>query len=558
MKHTQKSTILVLDDDPVCLEVLRYFLSCSGYDVRVAADFVEFDSLITSSTPDLVLSDLNLPDGDGLMCALSYKIKLGASFPIIAITADDTPESITRVFEAGADDYVPKPIMEAELLARVQAQLKVSVLYKGLYAVLNDLDTGVLVIDNLGDVIFANWRALSILDTSKLPKNRSWKLLLKDIPQIHAQLEWALNPESEKSQKIYTRMETAENEKHLVIEVKRSRINLVGGASTMYLQDQTELVSLMARLAKQNSLLGTSHAMKQVQESIVQLAQVDWPVLIFGETGVGKELVAQALHEQSHQSAGPFVTVNCAGLSETLLQDQLFGHERGAFTGAMSTHKGFFEQASGGSLFLDEIGDLPLTMQGSLLRVLQTQSFTRLGGSKEITTNVRLIFATNIKLEEKVKSGTFRADLFYRISGTTIRVPPLRERQNDVVILLEYYLSIYRFDASKPSPQMDESLKDWVVAQLWPGNIRQLQQVAKQFLLMGKPLISLEDGVNAYGKEHMVPNEQKPNSLSGNMQQRENQEIIAALERAHGDKNEAARILGISRATLYRKLKRLN
>lgn len=231
-------------------------------------------------------------------------------------------------------------------------------------------------------------------------------------------------------------------------------------------------------------MLGTCKPMQEMYKTIGRVAKSDAPVLIHGETGTGKELVAKAVHANSPRRGKPFVEMNCTAFNENLLDDELFGHEQGAFTGADKLRKGRFEYANGGTLFLDEVGDMPTTLQAKLLRVLENQEVFRIGSNEAIKVNVRVLSATHRHLETAVREGKFREDLYYRLAGVTIRVPPLRERGLDIILLAEHFLRKIAESMGQPTPILHESAREKMMRYAWPGNVRQLLQVMRGAFLM--------------------------------------------------------------------------
>jgi transcriptional regulator with PAS, ATPase and Fis domain len=325
-----------------------------------------------------------------------------------------------------------------------------------------------------------------------------------------------------------------------------------------FLYDASEvqtLRQLLAETGKYQDLVGKSHSMQLIFQQIQDFARVDSTVLIEGETGTGKELVARAIHQASHHKDHPFVAVNCAGLTESLVASQLFGHRRGAFTGAVSDQKGLIEAAEGGTLFLDEIGDIPLTVQTSLLRVLQEREITRLGESRLRKVDVRVLAATHHNLAKDVTSGTFRADLLYRIRVGRVLLPPLRERREDIPFLISHFLSQYRATTGKPVETVSNEAMRLLMAYSWPGNVRELQH-AIEFAVIRCPhsiiqpqdlppeMINQDERIPVVPSEEMAPNHEKDR-------------ILSALKQTGGNRSAAAKLLGISRITLYRRLSRL-
>lgn len=241
-------------------------------------------------------------------------------------------------------------------------------------------------------------------------------------------------------------------------------------------------------------IVGQSQAIRNVIDRVRLVARTDITVLLQGESGVGKELLAHAIHEISPRRHGPFVIVNCGAIPEGLIESELFGAEKGAYTGAVERRKGYFEEADGGTIFLDEIGEMPLAAQVRLLRVLETGEFSRVGSSRPIKTDVRVIAATNKDLAKAVRAGLFREDLYYRISTVVIEIPPLRERREDILPLFEYFLQRAAQRYSTPMRRLDEGARQLLLRYHWPGNVRELRNVAEQVaVLLNKPIISAED-----------------------------------------------------------------
>ncbi|HUW31062.1 MAG TPA: sigma-54 dependent transcriptional regulator [Planctomycetota bacterium] len=302
------------------------------------------------------------------------------------------------------------------------------------------------------------------------------------------------------------------------------------------------------------NIIGRSEAMMKVFQMVRQVADARTVVLIDGESGTGKELVAQAIHNNSSRGAGPFIGVNCAALTETLLESELFGHEKGAFTGAISQKKGRFELADGGTLFLDEVGDMPLPMQTKLLRVLQEYRFERVGGTQTIKVDVRVITATNTSLEDKVKAGTFREDLFYRLNVVAIHVPPLRERRDDIPLLACHFARVYAEQNNRPVKTINPQAMDVLCRHDWPGNVRELQNVIENMVITSQDdVLGVKDL-----PERVRP--ALPASTGGfpvgiTMREMEERAIRETLDKVGGNRKKAADVLGIGLRTLHRKLR---
>jgi DNA-binding NtrC family response regulator len=305
-------------------------------------------------------------------------------------------------------------------------------------------------------------------------------------------------------------------------------------------------------------MVGQSAPMKEVYSLVAKVAPTSSTVLIRGESGTGKELVARAVHDQSKRKGKPFIKVICAALPETLIESELFGYEKGAFTGAAASKPGRFELADQGTIFLDEIGDLTLATQVKLLRVLQDRQFERLGGTQTLRADVRVLAATHRDLEALVREGKFREDLFYRINVVPIRVPALRERPEDIPFLAEHFLKKYRQEHGKPSVKIDAKGIDALKAHEWRGNVRELQNVVERLVVLNQSgLVLVQDVASCLGPGPAAPAPSGA-ALGASVAEAEKAAILAALKAAGGNRTHAAKALGISRRTLHNKLNEHN
>ena len=308
---------------------------------------------------------------------------------------------------------------------------------------------------------------------------------------------------------------------------------------------------------RMESVVGESAAMKEVLEVVQQVAPTRATVLLLGESGTGKELIAKNIHQLSPRARQPMVTVHCAALSPTLLESELFGHEKGAFTGAHERRIGRFEQAQGGTLFLDEIGEIDASIQIKLLRFLGERTFERVGSNKTLTADVRLIAATNKKLDELVKAGSFREDLFFRLRVVEIRLPPLRERTEDIPLLAQAFLREFARENDKPVSKFSPEAMDVILRHSWPGNVRKLRTAIEHAVVLCKSdKITPRDLPPSARPAAVAPASAPPARASGDLsvKEAEKQLIIRALKATDGNRTLAAKKLGMSRRTLYRKL----
>ncbi len=323
-------------------------------------------------------------------------------------------------------------------------------------------------------------------------------------------------------------------------------------------EENTELKRKLGSSFGVKGMIGNSAKMKNIIETIEQVAPTRTTVLITGESGTGKELVAQAIHQCSGRT-GKFVPVHCSALPDNLIESELFGHERGAFTGAVEMRKGRFELAEGGTIFLDEIGEIPLHIQVKLLRVLESRSFERIGGSETIITDARVVAATNRDLKKMVEEGTFREDLFYRLDVVSLEIPPLRERKEDIPLLVKHYLDVFNKENGKDIGITETAMAS-LCAYAWPGNIRELRNCVERMVVLcrGK-MIELEN-VPVDVREGVTPGIAKTvlAQPSCDLECNEKMLIERALNECKGNRTKAAEKLGISRRTLHRKLHTYN
>ena len=316
---------------------------------------------------------------------------------------------------------------------------------------------------------------------------------------------------------------------------------------------------LTEQLTKGVTLIGDSEAMQAMRSTIRRLAATDLPVLILGESGTGKEVVAQTLHFQGPRAERPFVAVNCAALTETLLESELFGHEKGAFTDAREMHRGKFEVAEGGTIFLDEIGDMSPGGQAKLLRVLEQKVITRVGGSQAIPINARVIAATNAHLAEAVRARKFREDLYFRLNVVTLDLPPLRERPDDVLPLAEHFLNGFAMQARRPKLELSADARKRMQAHTWPGNVRELRNLMERVAFLApNDVIEADDLAFILSPDQNRANEPSLDlGLSEATNQFQQDFIRRAVRRVRNNMSEAARLLGLHRSNLYRKMRQL-
>jgi len=340
------------------------------------------------------------------------------------------------------------------------------------------------------------------------------------------------------------------------LDVPRLKAILAGVARTRELKD--EIASLrgeLRRLGRFGLLVGVSPGMQRVYDLIARVAPTDATVLVTGESGTGKEMVAETLHQLSRRRKGPFLPLNCGAVSPSLIESELFGHERGSFTGANRTHKGVFERASGGTLFLDEVPEMPVELQAKLLRVLETSSFNRIGGERPVKVDVRIVAATNRRPEEAVAEGKLREDLLYRLSVFPIHLPPLRERREDVGLLAEHFCDLLNQREEGAPKRLAPEALERLAAYGWPGNVRELKNLIQRAFILADQEIGVDCLAPAVAGGRDGAEEQGlAIEVGTSVAEAERRLILATLDQLGGDKRKASATLGISLKTLYNKL----
>jgi Nif-specific regulatory protein len=352
------------------------------------------------------------------------------------------------------------------------------------------------------------------------------------------------------------------------VELLSTIASMIAPAVELYLMENIEKVRLenenrrlndaLKQRFKPSNIIGNSKPMREVYELIHKVAATKATVLILGESGVGKELVANAIHYNSATADGPFIKFNCAALPENIVESELFGHEKGSFTGAVAMRKGRFEMADGGTIFLDEVGELSLPMQAKLLRVLQEKTFERVGGMRPVKVDLRIIAATNRNLLDMVEKGTFREDLYYRLNVFPITIPPLRERSSDIILLADHFVAAYANETGKDVKRISTPALNMLMAYHWPGNVRELENVIERSVILS------EDGViHGYNLPPSLQTSIETGTtfgcgLEAKLQAVEYEMIIEALKTHNGNMTEAAKELGLTRRILGLRMEKQN
>jgi DNA-binding NtrC family response regulator len=318
--------------------------------------------------------------------------------------------------------------------------------------------------------------------------------------------------------------------------------------------ENIQLKENIDEIIKPDNLIGESFQMKKIYELVQSVARTDTTVIIRGESGTGKELVAKAIHINSNRKYFPIITVNCGSLTESLLESELFGHEKGSFTGAQFKRKGKFEMADRGTIFLDEIGSISIKMQIELLRVIETKQFNRVGGNELIKSDFRVITATNEPLEELVKAGKFREDLYYRLNVFTIVIPPLRERKDDIPLLVNFFINKFSTAMNKKIRSVSKEAMDFLINHNWPGNVRELENAIERAMVVGKTSSIIVEDLPFHASSNIFEFNKEEKSLSS----MERKYILNILKETSWNISKAAQILEIDRVTLYNKISKYN
>ncbi len=444
-----KYRLLIVDDEDDSREALAELADRWGYQVQTASDGTEALRRAIEWHPDVILTDLVMPNMDGLWLLRALRAEL-PDCPVVLLTGRGTVQTAVQAIKEGAYDFIEKPL---------------------------------------------------------------------EISRLRVVLDRALE------------------KKETMREVQLLRRRL-------------------AALAPGTDMIGSGPSMQRVFELMKKVAPANASVVITGESGTGKEIVARAIHSLSSRKDKPFIALNCGAIPATLIESELFGYERGAFTGADQRRLGNFELAHGGTLFLDEIGELPLEMQGKFLRVLEERRFRRLGGKSEVEVDVRVICATNRDLKEEIKRGRFREDLYFRLHVFTIHLPPLKERREDVPLLVQHFIEKFNGETGKHVQGVSPGAMEILQSYGWPGNIRELRNTVERAMI-------LTDG-DAIDAEHLPPDMRpsRPEAatlrvpLGIELREVEKEYILASLRKNAGNKARTADVLGISEKTLYNKLNR--
>ena len=557
--------ILIVDDEESMRYTFESFLSDEGHRVTTAASCSEGIALLKEEDIDLVFADIVLPDENGIDFLKVVK-EVRPDVPVTMITGAPSIDSAAESLRLGAFDYIIKPITQEILLRAVSIALKHNALSKekeqcrlNFEAIFRSVNDGIITVD-------ANMSVVEINDAvEKICGFQRDAVMGKPLDERPDRCQGnclnALRETIEKRQPVELRFVECHTDRGQRQVVSVTATPLIGSreqflGAVMVVRDETRLTNLERRLSERqtiDNIVGRSVGIEKVRSLIRDLADVQTTVLIIGESGTGKELVVDALHYCGERRDGPLVKVNCAALSENLLESELFGHVTGAFTGAVKNKIGRFQRADGGTIFLDEIGEISQSMQLRLLRVIENMEFERVGESTPIKVDVRLVAATNRNLQERVADGEFREDLYYRLKVVQIHVPSLQERRDDIPLLVEHFRRNFNRKFEREIKGISSEVEQMSLTYPWPGNVRELENLMEHaFIRCRQDVITAHDlpgDFCSYFKTHPIS--------SILTEEEEAEAILRALEQTGGNKSEAARLLGMSRRTIYRKLETL-
>ena len=564
-----KSKILVIDDEESIRFTFKAFLVKEGHEVLTAEDYEGAIDAISSTDFDFIITDIILGSHSGVDILKEVNDR-DIHCPVLMITGEPNIKTATDAVRLGAFDYLYKPIRKETLLRVTNHALRhknlldeknlleaENEIYRhNLEAIFKSLNDGIVTVDREMRVIEANEATKSICGFS--PEEIVGKEFEKVLSRCNKPCYKVLK-ETLKTKKTIRefRVECGHKARPGQIVLLTSsplmdrKKKFVG--AVLVARDITRLSDLEKKLKERHqfhNIIGKSLRMQEIYRLIDYLADIETTVLITGESGTGKELVAGAIHHRGKRAGKPLVTVSCSALAETLLESELFGHVKGAFTGAIKGRAGRFQVADGGTVFLDEIGDISPIVQLKLLRVLEEREFERVGDSKPIKVDVRVITATNRNLKENVMLGEFREDLYYRIKVVEVAIPPLRERREDLPLLVDHFCSLFENSFNKKIDGVSDEVLNTFMHYPWPGNVRELQHAIEHaFVVCRGRNITLD-----HLPSEIIEYYRGTSRAHGKKFVNEPHEILQALNKTDWNKAKAARMLGISRQTIYRKI----
>ncbi len=564
MREPTRSRILLVDDEEGIREILSRLLRKEGYQVDVASGKVDAIACLQAAPYDLAFIDIMLLAGENGIDLLSYVKAKSPATQVVMITGRPEVKTAAEAIRHGAFDYITKPIQRDLLLSISRLALTAKsfhddqALYRAnLDAIFRSVSDSIIMIDKDGRLAQFNQPAGNIFGYTD-------DMIGSDVATIDLPCGRLCHPVILETLHTHIPKETGRleyqtpNGNNLMISFRVTPVTETNGnvnGAVAVIRDETRLVEMEQSLQQRQhfaGIIGTSAPMQRLYLLIEALADVPTTVLICGESGTGKELVASALHSVGTRASGPFVKVNCSALSESLLESELFGHVRGAFTGAIANKIGRFQKADGGTLFLDEIGDISPAVQMRLLRVLQECEFEQVGDTTPIKVDVRIIAATNKNLAEMVEQGIFRRDLYYRINVVRLAIPTLRERLDDLALLTTHFITRFNKKLVRDIQGVSEDAMNIFTNHTWPGNVRELEHIIEHAsILSTSGVICVQDL-----PQELIESVSLSSENTFLLPLEKKMTFEQALVLTGGNKSRTAKLLGISRRTLYRHLEK--
>ncbi len=570
--------LLIIEDEPVARKMLGRTLAKEGYEVFTAANGVEGLELFRLHQPQIIILDLNMPQMDGIEFLMRLNPQVMNPYSVIVLTGQRNPSNIKKCYELGVHSFLRKPVDYYELIGQVKhtfalqhfslelkqeieaketAYQQLEVQHKILKATFEGMAEGALTLDRNLHIKMISEKACRIINIAESQAlNKPAVEILGDV---------LAGPKSELKYCVKNKQERSGIQSQLLcqsgamVPVSLSVIPLqTVSVDTDWLllfkdiREEERMLRERGRGFSFGPMISCNPRMMEIFNLIENVAPSDASVFVQGESGTGKELVAREIHARSNRAQGPFHAVNCAAIAPHLLESEFFGHEKGAFTDAHRAKQGRFELADRGTLFLDEINEIPLELQGKLLRALEEKNFERVGGTKNIHVDMRVIAATNKNIQKMVEDGDFRKDLYYRLHVVPIYLPPLRDRRNDIPLLVSAFIEKFNKRDNRQVKDITSDSFQSLLEHAWPGNIRELFHAIEYAFATSKGTLlhahHLPDSL-----QRLSFSKESPLATAENERER----ILAALRQTNYRKGEAAALLGINPSTLYRKRQKL-
>jgi DNA-binding NtrC family response regulator len=594
--------ILVIDDEPIIRESMTAYLEDSGFSVCQAEDGRQGLEVFRREQPDLVMVDLRMPGVDGLE-VLSTVIGESPDTPTLVVSGTGVIQDAIEALKMGAMDFVTKPILDMAVLehaakkALEQARLRIenrryrihleeeirsrtAALVERTHALQESQSQLSAIIEIFEGLIYTcnqdhriEFMNRKLLD--HIGRDATGEICHAALFDLNAPCPWCVNEKVFQGETSRWENRNPRNGRWYygintpifgldgqVLKVqsiamditdRREAEEALREREVRLREENTRLRSSLKDSGQFGRIIGRSNVMQKIFETILKAAQADAGVIIYGESGTGKELVAQTIHELSDRSAGPFITVNCGAIPDTLIESEFFGYKKGAFTGAAMDKPGFLDLAHGGTLFLDEVGEIPLNLQVKLLRAIEGSGYIPIGGDKLVKSDFRIVAATHRNLREMVEHQKIRQDFYYRIHLIPILIPPLRQRKEDMFQLVDHFLKTLGDGASLPETVMHDLLR-----YDWPGNVRELQHVIQRYVTLREIDLPLPPDTEEPPDTVSCPSSIRKESfasLADALNESEKNHILQCLQSQKWKRGRVAEVLGIDRRTLFRKMK---